>query len=284
MWGLRVWRVRLRAKDDHLFGAAGDDSLHGGAGDDSLGGRGGVDHLYGGDGVDTLKGGAGDDVLYGGAGADKLSGDGGADHMEGGAGNDVYTVDNSGDVVVELANGGADRVNATVSFTLSANVEDLTLTGGGAIDGSGNGLANKISGNASANSLTGLAGNDVLDGNGGDDVLVGGDGKDVLTGGGGADHFVFGAAKASTTDRIADFAAGDHLVFTGSDYGLSTGALDDDHFRLSTEAAPHHGEFVYDETRHVLTWDPDGSGRAAGIAVASFSNGYHLAAGDFLII
>ena len=44
---------------------------------------------------------------------------------------------------------------ATVSFTLGADVENLILTGGAAINGTGNDLANTLTGNAGANMLDG---------------------------------------------------------------------------------------------------------------------------------
>ena len=71
-----------------------------------------------------------------------LDGGAGADTMSGGAGNDTYVVDDAGDVVTEAAGEGTDTVRARVSYTLGANVENLTLTGTGAINGTGNALDN----------------------------------------------------------------------------------------------------------------------------------------------
>ena len=70
------------------------------------------DTLSGLAGNDTLEGGLGNDTLIGGAGADNLQGDEGADNMAGGADNDVYFVDDVGDVVNENAadSTGVDRV------------------------------------------------------------------------------------------------------------------------------------------------------------------------------
>ncbi len=120
-------------------------------------------------------------TLTGGGGNDQLNGGGGADTLVGGTGNDIYTIDDVGDVVTENLSEGTDRVNSSISYTLAANVENLTLTGNAALDGTGNELANVITGNSAANTLTGGGGNDRLNGAGGADTLVGGTGNDVYT-------------------------------------------------------------------------------------------------------
>ena len=73
----------------------------------------------------------------------------------GGLGNDTYVVDNTGDVVTENASEGTDTVQASVTYTLAANVENLTLTGTGNINGTGNTLDNVIIGNSGNNILAG---------------------------------------------------------------------------------------------------------------------------------
>jgi Ca2+-binding RTX toxin-like protein len=157
--------------------------------------------------------------------------------MTGGAGNDIYSVDNAGDVVAEAAGGGTDQVNSTVSLTLPVNVENLQLTGTASLNGTGNSLGNKISGNAGRNVLSGVAGNDSLSGGAGNDTLNGAQtstgGKneiDTLSGGSGSDLFVLGLASrvlyddgTGTSGRndyalITDFtpAAADKLQLRGA--------------------------------------------------------------------
>ena len=80
-----------------------------------------------------------------------LNGGIGADTLIGGAGNDTYVVDNVGDVVDEGTGSGTDLVQAAASFDLSSalgDVENLTLTGAAAANGTGNGLINTIIGNS----------------------------------------------------------------------------------------------------------------------------------------
>ena len=146
-------------------------------------------------------------LILGNGGDNVLDGRGGADIMRGGRGNDVYVVDDVGDVIDET--GGTrsevDTVQASISFNLAPSatvigaVENLTLTGTAAINGTGNTLNNVLTGNGARNSLSGGAGNDTLVGGGGDDALLGGSGDDVY-------DFRTGASSTVElgTDTISD--------------------------------------------------------------------------------
>jgi len=169
--------------------------------------------IRGNDAANILTGMGGNDLLVGGLGADTLIGGTGADRMEGGSGDDLYYVDNAGDTVVEAANDGRDSASAAISYTLTANVEDLLLTGVAVLDGTGNDLANMITGNSAANRLVGGAGTDTLNGAGGADILTGGADEDVLIGGFGSDIFRDTAAGLKG-DTIADFAIGDRITIS----------------------------------------------------------------------
>jgi len=133
--------------------------------------------------------------------ANTLDGGAGADTKLGGAGNDTYIVDNVGDAVVENAGEGTDLVQASVSYTLGANVENLTLTGSAAINGTGNGLANVITGNAAANTLDGAGGLDTLTGNGGYDTYLFKSGYGSLT-------VVNSVSGGSSSSGELDFGSG----------------------------------------------------------------------------
>ncbi|HEX8654203.1 MAG TPA: calcium-binding protein [Allosphingosinicella sp.] len=251
-----------------LVGTEAADALRGGDGNDVLDGRGGNDALYGG---------AGNDYLIGGLGDDRLDGGTNYDQMDGGAGNDTYVVDHASDFVIERIDGGTDSVESSVSYALMPELENLALTGGAAIDGTGSWRDNQLGGNGAANRLDGREGNDVIDG---------GLGADALTGGLGADLFAFTAALGGgNVDTIADFAAGsdrialDDAVFAG----LAPGALAAGAFATGA-AADADDRIVYDPTTGALSFDADGLGGAAAATFATLQPGLALGAADIVVI
>ncbi len=153
--------------------------------------------------TNTIRGGIGNDTLNGGLGADTLIG---------GAGNDTYVIDNVGDVIDETAGSGTDLVQSAASFDLSTvlgDVENLTLTGTAAVNGTGNGLANTITGNSGAN---------IIEGKGGADILDGGAGLDTVS--------------------YASSAAGVTVILKGATASIGTGG--DAAGRFNQELREHH--------------------------------------------
>lgn len=148
----------------NIYDLAGLNTLIGGDGNDRIiGSANDANSLFGNGGNDTMEGGAGNDTFNGGAGADRMTGK---------AGNDLYIVDDLGDVVVESLAGGTDSVLAKVSdYTLAGNTEWLTLdsTIG---SGTGNSLSNTLIGNSASNTLNGGIGNDSMVGLGGHDYYI----------------------------------------------------------------------------------------------------------------
>lgn len=196
---------------DVIMGYGGDDKITAGLGNDNI---------YGGSGNDFIRAGAGNDLLDGGSGNDVLDGQAGADTMSGGLGDDVYYIDNLGDVVSESAGAGYDKVKSEFTHVLGANFEELWLIeGSAAADGTGNTLDNKLVGNGNANHLFGLGGADQLFGEDGDDSVDGGNGADNLFGGLGNDLLLGG----SGSDKL--YGGGGHDTLSG---GLGNDSLTSD--------------------------------------------------------
>ena len=174
----------------------------------------GTDSLngFGNDLDNTLNGNNANNWLVGGLGNDTLQGKGGVDTLEGGMGNDLYNVDNAGDMVAELANEGTDKVNSSISYTLIANVEQLFLTGIAGLTGTGNDLNNIIYGNGGNNQLDGGVGNDSLNGGLGNDVLMGGLGDDSLKGAEGNDSYLLGLSSGRDLINNEDASNGLDVV------------------------------------------------------------------------
>jgi Ca2+-binding RTX toxin-like protein len=142
-------------------------SIAGNSGDNSLSGLGGAD---------TITGGAGNDTIVGGDGNDSLVGGDDVDSMVGGAGNDIYSVENEDDAIVDSS--GFDIVFSSQNYSLSSDLEVLVLLGTNNLAGWGNSSDNSLVGNTGTNILIGYDGNDTLDGGGGSDTLSGGAGND----------------------------------------------------------------------------------------------------------
>ena len=95
----------------------------------------------------------------GSGGADTLLSTGGANILVGLGGDDIYYVNNSGDVVTEARRRRPDTVAATVNYTMPANVEALYMLGSG-LTGTGSSNADTLLSSGGPNILVGLGGDD----------------------------------------------------------------------------------------------------------------------------
>jgi Ca2+-binding RTX toxin-like protein len=306
--------------DDYLDGGAGTDYMAGGAGNDTYVVDDPLDNIIEkpGQGTDTvyahvsytLKAGVEAEYLSaygasnlalvgnefkqtitGSGGNDTLGGGGGADTLIGGDGNDTYVLGAEAtgvDTVTDSA--GNDTITSTITRSLAAYtaIENLTLLGSAAINGTGNALANVISGNAAANVLTGGAGNDTLIGGAGNDTLTGGAGIDTLTGGAGKDFFVFNAPlSAANRDIITDF---NHVADTFRLENAvmkalgAAGALKTAFFFAGAAAHDADDHIIYNKATGVLAYDANGSAAGGLTVLATLANKPTLAADDFVVI
>lgn len=176
-----------------------------------------------------------DNYIAGNKNINILDGGAGADTMEGGRGDDGYVVDDTGDVVIELAptgtldavtgndTSGADKIYAFVTYTLPQYVEALELRGTADINAIGNADVNWLSGNG---------GNNLLDGGAGADHMRGGSGNDTYVAENADDQIIELADEGSDTvlTGLGAYTLGanvENLTFTGSGPFSGTGnALD----------------------------------------------------------
>jgi Ca2+-binding RTX toxin-like protein len=188
--------------------------------------------------------------------------------LAGGTGNDTYITD-GGDTITEMGV-GTDTVQSSATFTLGANLENLALTGSGAIHGTGNSQANNLVGNGGANSLNGGLGND------------------NLTGGVGIDTFVFNTTLgAGNIDRITDFnVTGETIRLEGSIFiGIGNGKLSRAEFHASNAgtARDKSDRIIYDKDTGRLFWDEDGKGGDTQVHFATINANLAINNADFFV-
>ncbi len=194
-----------------------------------------------------VNGGRGNDLLTGSPGNDVLDGGLGRDTLVGGLGDDTYFVDRVVDLVVEDPNAGTDQVFSSVTYGLTANTENLVLTGARRIDGTGNSLDNELTGNSARNTLTG------------------GLGADTLTGGLGNDRFVYASAADSPAtlgawDVILDFSSpeGDKIDLRGVDADAVRPGLQSFAYIGGAAFGPDAtGQLRFDSATHMLYGSTD---------------------------
>jgi Ca2+-binding RTX toxin-like protein len=262
--------------NDAIIGNLAVNVLMGLSGDDQLYGVGGADQLYGGAGLDYMSGGTEDDYLSGGSEADTFFGGAGNDIIVGGAGDDQYYDITIGDIIVDYAGQGNDRIFTEVSYGLSSGseIETLSTTANVSvfnINLTGNTLANIIIGNNGVNILDGGLGNDTLYGLGGS-----------------IDYFAFStiANTASNSDVIADWSSPGDLIFMSAAAftGMAAGFLAASAFLSGaglTAAADAAQRVIVNTTNGDLWWDQDGAGGLASVRFANIGAGQAVFNYDF---
>lgn len=220
--------------------------------------------------IENAMGSAFRDLITGNSANNRLNGGGGVDTLIGGAGDDIYVTDGR-DTITERAREGTDTAQSSVSLRLGAHLENLLLTGGAAINGTGNDAANRITGNR------------------GDNVLNGGAGADILTGGAGKDVFLFNAAPGNrNADVMTDFnVRADTIRLEGSVFtriGNGAVSVGEFHASKSGNAADLGDRILYDTNSGRLFYDRDGSGSANKVLFAEIDQGLRLTNADFFIV
>lgn len=150
-----------------------------------------------------------------------------------------------------------DEVQASVSFTLPSNVKNLKLTGSSDLQGVGNTMDNLITANS---------------------------GTDTLTGGTGADAFIFvNAPSAAHVSTITDYVHGTDAIILGHTAytALSLGAVS---VVQGSSATTTSATVLYNTTTGTLSYDADGTGAQAAVAIATLTGKPALTTGDVWVV
>jgi cyclophilin family peptidyl-prolyl cis-trans isomerase len=182
----------------------------------------------------------------------------------------------------------SDTLTASVTTTLPTNVENLTLTGTTAINGTGNAGNNILQGNSGNNILSGLNGND---------TLWGGDGNDTLTGGVGNDKYLFQSSgvfsSALGTDYITQFEARqDQVVLSKTTFSAITNAVGQaftDFAVVANDASvdASNARIVFSQGTGSIFYNQNGNliGSTAVFKFAYLGNsGITLSSSDFILV
>ena len=213
--------------DNTIISGTGADTLFGGDGDDTYIVH-NTDTRVGessGEGTDTVQSDVdfyilknvenliltGEDALLGAgnSGNNVITVNDAASTVYGLGGNDTYIVSHAGTTVSEFLGSGTDIVQSSASFTLGSGLENLTLTGSSAINGTGNSLDNVLIGNSGANTISANGGNDTLTGGAGNDSLVGSTGNELY-------NFAQDDGVDAINDDNGSGSNSDKVLFDGS--------------------------------------------------------------------
>ena len=245
-------------------------------------------NITGNAGANRITGTAFDDTLNGGAGADTLIG---------GGGNDTYAIDNTGDNVSELGNGGTDLVQVAITivgstYALAANLENAIIINTMASNLTGNSADNILTGNNAANSLDGGAGDDTLIGGAGNDTYIVDSAADVITeaSNGGTDSVQIGITvvggsytlgdnveNASLTTNLSINITGNDLAnrLTGND---ADNSLDGRGGNDTLIGGAGNDTYVIDSTGDVITEAATSGTDTVQVAIATVGGTYTVAA------
>ncbi len=210
------------------------------------------EQVTGGSGNDTIVGNGSANVLIGGAGNDALTGGEGDDVLTGGAGNDVYNfgpaVASQSDTVIELGNGGIDRLDFTSLDASNSIAIDLS-TAGLSLGGHNNrnifvGAAGQsiqienVTGGSGNDTISGNSANNSIIGGAGDDTLAGGIGIDSIVGGLGIDLFLESANWSTFTLTDTAFNAGTSESLSSIERAILIGGISNNTFNASGFSGP----------------------------------------------
>ncbi|WP_165820172.1 calcium-binding protein [Microvirga sp. KLBC 81] len=255
---------------------------------------GGNDKFFGSTGAEAIDPGLGNDTIDGGGGADVvLYFDNRANYAIVSNPDRSFTITSAGgdtDVLRNVRSVRFDDAEFALAFNLAGTSGANAIVGGWGDDTlSGNAGNDTLNGDRGADQLIGGTGNDRLNGGYDNDTLDGGTGNDILTGGTGNDTFVF-KDRLSTTgnvDKISDYNRSYDSLQLDNRYMPKLGAagrLSSAKFVLGPKALDANDHLIYDRAKGYLYYDGDGSGSAAQVLIAQFTNKAVLTYSEFTVI
>ena len=249
---------------------SGNDTIHAGDNIDEVWGQGGNDIIFGEGGDNTLLGGEGADTIHGGPAFDYTS------YRDSPVGLKVSLTDPA----INTGYAAGDVYDQVEGIEGSDFADRLT----------GSDILNAIYARGGSDIVWGGAGGDFLYGMGGRDRLTGGADGDYMEGGAGRDRFIYMTAGEGN-DTIADFAGRDKMVIHVAGFDPQIGidpashGFADPNINFIVDGAPTaaEGTFLYSSFSGVLSFDPDGSGSAFAVVIATFNGAPTLDDGDFIL-
>jgi uncharacterized protein len=173
-------------------------------------------------------------------------------------------------------NGGTLNLGTNTNDNIigSANSDTIAAFAGNdfVFGGDGN---DSIDGGFGDDTLLGGNGADTLLGNIGNDSLIGGAGADLLIGGAGNDFFVYNSFTEGG-DTIADFASGDKILIRAAAFGGLVGV----NLVVNGSFANSTPGFLFNSTSGLLSFDSDGNGLVAPVAIATLTGVTSLISSD----
>ncbi len=288
--------------NDNINSGDGDNTINAGDGKNTVTSGSGNDNIASGTGNDTINAGNGDNTINAGNGANKITSGTGNDAIDTGLGNDTVNAGDGNNTI--NAGGGANKITTGSGddALISGDGKDTINAGGGNnIINAGNGINKITSGSGDDTITTGVGKDTILAGDGnntiisgggndkivmgaGNDVINGGAGKDVMSGGSGKDVFVFDNLAAGSIDKILDFdGTHDLLKFDDAVFTALAGGLSSDNLVVGARAVAHDSNDVllFDSNKSVLSYDADGNGAGAAVALVTLAGVNTVHVDDF---
>ena len=210
-----------------------------------------------------------------------------------GGGIDTYDFSNYGTnegCIIDLHPGGWTTVSSNQLSDLAGTAGDHNAIGNIAnslaVDKDGKPVGSNGTPVNLIENVIGSPNNDVIMGNDAANRIAGGGGADKLTGLGGNDTFVFNTPLGTNNvDHITDFSVNYTIELDKAVFGsLKKGFLEQDAFYVGSSSHDNSDRIIYDPVTGAVSYDTDGTGKAAAVQFATLDTRPAVANLDFFIV